>query len=65
MWVIGKPVRAGHHGQAPSLTALIDEGNLAYTTDFRSVLATLTENWLGLPLGAVFPEALPRLQFLA
>ena len=65
IWVIGRPVRAGHHGQPPSLTALIDDGNLAYTTDFRSVFATLTEDWLGLPRGAVFPEALPRLQLLA
>ncbi|MCH2098718.1 MAG: DUF1501 domain-containing protein [Pseudomonadales bacterium] len=65
IWIIGRPVRAGHHGQQPSLTALIDDGNLAYTTDFRSVFATLTEDWLGLPRGAVFPEALPRLQLLA
>ncbi len=47
MYVIGKPVKGGHYGQAPSLTELDAGGNVAYTTDFRRVYASLIENWFG------------------
>ena len=47
MYVIGKPVRGGHYGDAPSLTNLDEGGNLRFTTDFRRVYATLIEGWLG------------------
>ena len=47
MYVIGKPVRGGHYGAAPSLTDLDEGGNLRFTTDFRRVYATLIEGWLG------------------
>ena len=43
---MGKPVRGGFYGQAPSLTKL-DDGNMIYTTDFRQVYATLMREWLG------------------
>ena len=38
VFVIGKPVKGGHYGEAPSLTDL-DDGNLRYTTDFRPLYA--------------------------
>ena len=47
MFVVGKPVRGGHYGQLPSLTELDDGDNLAFTTDFRRVYATMIEDWLG------------------
>ena len=47
MYLIGKGVRGGHYGQAPSLTAL-DDGNLIHTMDFRRVYATAMEGWLNL-----------------
>ena len=47
MYVIGKPVRGGHYGKAPSLTDLDENGNMKYTTDFRQVYASLIEGWLG------------------
>jgi uncharacterized protein (DUF1501 family) len=47
MYVIGKPVRGGHYGQVPSLTALDEGDNLVYTTDFRRVYATVIDGWLG------------------
>lgn len=47
MYVIGKPVKGGHYGQAPNLTELDAGGNVAYTTDFRRVYASLIENWFG------------------
>ena len=49
MYVIGKQVRGGHYGQAPSLTDLDEGGNLKYTTDFRRVYASLIEGWLRYP----------------
>lgn len=47
MYLIGKPVRGGHYGVAPSLTDLDEGGNLRFTTDFRRVYATVIEGWLG------------------
>ena len=46
MFVIGRGVRGGFHGQHPSLTDL-DDGNLRMTTDFRRVYATMINEWLG------------------
>ena len=47
MYVIGKPVKGGHYGKPPSLTELDAEGNVAHTTDFRRVYASLIEGWFG------------------
>ncbi len=47
MYLIGKPVKGGQYGVAPSLTDLDEGGNLRFTTDFRRVYATLIEGWLG------------------
>ena len=47
MYVIGQPVRGGHYGVPPSLTALDAGDNLLHSTDFRRVYATLIEGWLG------------------
>ncbi len=47
MFIIGKPVKGGHYGKTPDLINGLDEGdNLKHTTDFRSVYATLIDNWL-------------------
>jgi len=48
VFVIGKAIKGGHYGKAPSLTEL-DDGNLRYTTDFRRVYATLIKEWMGYP----------------
>ena len=45
MFVIGKPVKGGMLGEAPSLTSL-DNGNMKFTTDFRSVYQTVIRDWL-------------------
>lgn len=47
MYVIGKPVKGGHYGKPPSLTALDIGGNVTHTTDFRRVYASLIDGWLG------------------
>ncbi len=47
MFVVGSPVKGGHYGELPSLTALTEGDNLAYTTDFRKVYQTMIQAWLG------------------
>ena len=42
----GPRVRGGLHGQPPSL-AQLEEGDLKFTVDLRSVYATILDNWLG------------------
>lgn len=59
LFVIGGSVKGGIYGEAPSLSD-VDNGNLKYTTDFRSVYATLLERWCGAPaddiLGARYAQ---------
>ena len=44
--VFGRGVRAGLHGRHPSLVDL-EGGDLACTTDFRSVYASIARDWFG------------------
>jgi uncharacterized protein (DUF1501 family) len=58
MFLLGNPVKAGLYGRPPSLTDL-DRGDLRFSTDFRSVYATVLQKWLGADpvkvLGGQFP----------
>lgn len=63
MLVLGHGVRGGFHGRTPDL-ARLDEGDVPFTTDFRSVYATLLERSLGAPSEAVLGQAWPQLGFL-
>ncbi len=45
-FMIGAPVAGGQYGKMPSLTELND-GNMAFTTDFRRVYATAIKSWMG------------------
>src|SRR5436309_7902333 len=47
LFVLGNPVNKGIFGEPPSLSSLDQNGNLKYTTDFRSVYATVLDRWLG------------------
>ena len=47
MFVIGNKVKAGMLGSYPSLApAQLNQGDLKYTVDFRSVYASVLEQWL-------------------
>lgn len=61
--LLGAAVSPGFHGEPPSLTAL-DDGDLRYTTDFRSVFAELSEKVLGVEAGRVIPQPKPALGVL-
>jgi uncharacterized protein (DUF1501 family) len=63
MFAIGSGVRAGLYGEAPSLTGL-DEGDLRYTVDFRSVYATVLEDWFGAPSQEILGGSFERLGLL-
>ncbi|MBV9271951.1 MAG: DUF1501 domain-containing protein [Candidatus Eremiobacteraeota bacterium] len=46
LFLVGGGVKGGIYGTYPDLTSTAS-GNLGYTTDFRSVYATVLERWLG------------------
>src|SRR5207245_1994104 len=48
MFLLGAPVKGGLYGEAPSLQSL-DNGNLKFTTDFRSVYASVLQCYLNAP----------------
>jgi uncharacterized protein (DUF1501 family) len=63
LFLIGGGVKGGVYGTAPDLTAT-NMGNLRYTTDFRSVYATVLERWLGRPSSAVLNGSFEKLPVL-
>ena len=48
MFLLGGRVKPGLFGKQPSLTDL-DNGDLKFNIDFRSVYASVLDNWLGAP----------------
>jgi uncharacterized protein (DUF1501 family) len=60
MFVGGTKVKGGLYGKHPSMTDLKD-GDLAHTTDFRSVYGTLVEKWLGVDHAKVLDARYPLL----
>ena len=63
MFVVGKPIKGGLYGEYPSLTNL-DAGDLKFTTDFRSVYATVLDRWLGVHSELVLGKQFPDLKFV-
>lgn len=60
LFVVGGGVKAGLYGQAPSLTDLHD-GDLMHNVDFRSVYATVLENWLKAPSREILNGSFPTI----
>lgn len=56
MYFMGDMVRPGLLGEHPSLTDL-DEGDLKFNVDFRSVYAAVLEDWMGAPADKVLGRA--------
>lgn len=63
MFVIGSKVKGGIHGRHPSLTDL-DDGDLKFHTDFRSIYATLLDRWLGIPSEGVLGQRFGAVDFV-
>jgi uncharacterized protein (DUF1501 family) len=64
MFLLGGGIKGGLYGDPPSLTDL-DNGNLRYTVDFRSVYATVLERWLQAPADAILGQRFDQLNLLA
>jgi uncharacterized protein (DUF1501 family) len=56
MYFVGDMLRPGLLGDHPSLTEL-DQGDLRFTVDFRSVYAAILEDWMGAPSARILGRA--------
>ncbi len=66
MFIAGPKARAGHLGAAPSLAAKdLLNGDIRFTTDFRSVYAGVLEHWLKTPSLAVLGRKFDPLNCVA
>ncbi len=63
LFLIGGGVKGGLYGNAPDLSAT-NMGNVRFTTDFRSVYATVLERWLGRPSAPVLDGTFTQLALL-
>jgi uncharacterized protein (DUF1501 family) len=64
MFLIGGKVKGGFYGEPPDLDDL-DDGNLRYSVDFRSVYSTVLEGWLEAPAAEILGGNFDQLDFLA
>ena len=53
LFLLGKGINGGLYGTAPSLTDLDNTGNIPYEVDFRTVYATVLQDWFGMDAQAV------------
>jgi uncharacterized protein (DUF1501 family) len=63
MFLIGSTVAPGIHAAHPSLTDL-DQGDLKFQVDFRSVYATVLESWMGINSQPILGSRFPTVQIL-
>ncbi|CAN7336033.1 DUF1501 domain-containing protein [Paenibacillus sp. LjRoot56] len=63
MFVIGGKVKGGLYGAYPSLSNL-DNGDLKYEVDFRSVYSTLIDSWLNGDTATVLGKTYENLKFI-
>lgn len=65
LFVMGRDIRGPLHGTAPDLATVEKNGDLTYSTDFRSVYATVLDQWLEADANSILGANHPRLSFLA
>ena len=63
LFLVGGGVKGGTYGTYPDL-GTSNMGNLAFTTDFRSVYATVLERWLQRPSASVLSGTYPTITAL-
>ncbi len=63
MFVVGGKVNPGLHGTMPDMTKL-ERGDLRFTTDFRSIYATMLDQWLKVPSDSILGGAFPPLDLI-
>ena len=63
MFIVGNKVRAGLLGQYPSLAPQdLFQGDIKYSTDFRSVYSGVLEHWLKTKSAPILGKQFPPLQ---
>jgi uncharacterized protein (DUF1501 family) len=60
VFLVGGGVKGGLYGSHPSMETL-DNGDVTFTTDFRSVYATVIEKWFGRPSSGVIAGTFPTM----
>jgi uncharacterized protein (DUF1501 family) len=65
MLIMGAGVKGGIYGDVPDLARLDGNGSVQWTTDFRSVYATLLEDWLGVDSSPILGNRFQTLPFVA
>jgi len=66
VFVAGPAVRGGLYGELPSLEPeRLDDGDLVFGTDFRSVYATLVQDWMQRDAAALLGAEYPTLPLFA
>lgn len=65
MIAMGGAVRGGIFGEPPDLSLLDGNGSQRWTTDFRSVYATLLEEWLGVDSSDILGGRFEHVPFLS
>lgn len=60
-FLLGGAVNGGLYGEPSSLDRLDDNGDLRYTTDFRSIYSSVIEQWLGADPVGVLGDRYPQL----
>jgi uncharacterized protein (DUF1501 family) len=63
VFVFGKRIRPGFHGRQPSLADLADN-DLKHHVDFRSIYATVLDQWLGTDPATILGAEFERVPFL-
>jgi uncharacterized protein (DUF1501 family) len=65
MLIMGGRVKSGVYGDIPDLTKLDSNSSVQWSTDFRSVYATLLEDWLGVDSKPILGGSFAKLSFVA
>lgn len=63
LFIAGRGVRKGIYGDPPDLGKL-DNGNLRFATDFRSIYATVLDGWLQADSTAILGQQFSKIPFL-
>ncbi|HTE86230.1 MAG TPA: DUF1501 domain-containing protein [Dehalococcoidia bacterium] len=65
MLAMGGSVKGGIYGEAPDLRTLDSNGSQRWTTDFRSVYATMLEEWLGVDSSTILGDRFEHVPFVS
>ena len=65
VFLIGKNLKTkGFYNKAPDLSNLDNNGDIKYTVDFRSVYATILDNWLNVSSKTIINKTFKKLDFI-